>query len=47
MNVDRVLETLNTHRVAYLLVGGVNFLLSHEPRLTYDIDVWLDDAGEP
>lgn len=43
MNVDRILETLNAHRVDYLLIGGVNYLLRHGPILTYDVDVWIDD----
>lgn len=46
MNADHVLETLNAHSVAYLLVGGVNFLLRHKPVLTYDIDVWIEDTRE-
>jgi len=32
--------------VAYLVIGGMNFLLRHAPLLTYDIDVWIDDAPE-
>ena len=46
MNVDRILETMNRHRVAYLLVGGMNFLLRHAPVLTYDVDLWIDDKEE-
>jgi hypothetical protein len=46
MNVDRILQTLNSHRVAYLLIGGVNFLLRHAPVLTYDIDLWVEDTSE-
>ena len=46
MNVDRVFQTLNRHEVAYLVIGGMNFLLRHAPLLTYDIDVWIDDAPE-
>ncbi len=43
MNVDRILDELNRHEVAYLLIGGVNFLLRHEPVLTYDVDIWVAD----
>lgn len=46
MNVDRILDTLNRHQVAYLLIGGMNFLLRHKPVLTYDVDVWIEDAPE-
>jgi hypothetical protein len=46
MNVDRILDTMNGHRVAYLLVGGMNFLLRHAPVLTYDVDLWIDDTQE-
>ena len=33
MNVDHILKTLNAHEVAYLLIGGMNFLLRHAPVL--------------
>ncbi len=46
MNVDQILETMNTHRVGYLLIGGMNFLLRHAPVLTYDVDLWIDDTEE-
>jgi hypothetical protein len=46
MNVDRVLDTMNRHQVAYLLIGGVNFLLRHSPILTFDIDFWIEDTTE-
>lgn len=45
-NIDHVLATLNRHRVDYLLIGGVNFLLRHTPVLTYDIDIWIDDTSD-
>lgn len=38
MNVDHILATFNAHRVDYILIGGVNFLLRHEPVTTYDIE---------
>lgn len=46
MNVDRILAAFNDQRVRYLLIGGMNFLLRHEPVLTYDIDLWIDDTPE-
>lgn len=44
MNVDLVLETLGRNQVDFLLIGGMNFLLRHEPVLTFDIDVWVNDT---
>jgi hypothetical protein len=46
MNVDRILETFNRGRVAYILIGGINFLLRHAPLLTYDVDLWIEDSPE-
>lgn len=46
MNVDHILETLNKHNVEYILLGGMNFLLRHEPILTFDIDFWINDTPE-
>ena len=43
MNIDHVLQTLADHEVDYLLIGGVNFMLRHEPKITYDIDIWIAD----
>ncbi len=44
MNVERILGTLNRNRVAYLVIGGVNFLLRHQPAVTFDVDVWIEDT---
>ncbi len=46
INVDHVLCELNGHEVAYLLIGGMNFLLRHAPIVTFDVDVWIEDSGE-
>jgi len=46
MNVDRILETMNRHSVDYLLIGGMNFLLRHQPELTFDVDLWIADTPE-
>jgi hypothetical protein len=47
MNVDKILATMNEFGVAYLLIGGMNFMLRHEPTLlTFDVDLWIDDTGE-
>src|SRR5690348_6270281 len=46
MNVDRILQALNDEEVDFILIGGMNFLLRHEPELTFDVDVWVrDDAA--
>jgi hypothetical protein len=46
MNVDAILRALNDEQVDYLLIGGMNFLLRHEPELTFDVDVWVADEQE-
>jgi hypothetical protein len=46
MNIDFVLQTMADFEVDYLLIGGVNYLLRHEPELTYDIDFWIADTPE-
>ena len=38
-----MLQALNTDQVDYLLIGGMNFLLRHEPELTFDVDIWVAD----
>jgi hypothetical protein len=47
MNADQILTTMNQFGVAYLLIGGMNFLLRHEPSLlTYDVDLWIENTPE-
>jgi len=46
MNVDHILNTFNQHHVSYLLIGGMNFLLRHQPLTTYDVDLWIEDSPE-
>jgi hypothetical protein len=46
MNVDVILETLDRQGVAFLLIGGMNFLLRHQPVLTFDVDVWIEDTAD-
>jgi len=46
MNLDRILGTCNQQGVSYLLIGGMNFLLRHQPVLTYDVDLWIEDTPE-
>lgn len=45
MNIDHILQTFNQHGVQYLLLGGVNFLLKHQPILTYDVDLWIEPSA--
>jgi hypothetical protein len=46
MNVDHILDTMNRHGVEYLLIGGMNFLLRHQPVLTFDVDLWINDTPD-
>jgi len=44
MNVDHIFESFNRQGVDYLLIGGMNFLLCHQPILTFDVDLWINDT---
>jgi hypothetical protein len=44
MNVDNILGRLSAEKVDYLLIGGMNFLLRHQPELKFDVDVWARDT---
>jgi hypothetical protein len=46
IDIDRILAVMNARDVAYLVIGGMNFLLRHEPVLTFDVDLWIDDTPE-
>jgi hypothetical protein len=46
MNLDRIFDTFNQHGVAYLLIGGMNFMLRHQPILTFDVGLWIDDRDD-
>lgn len=41
VNVDAILDELNRHEVDYLVIGGMSFLLRHQPILTFDVDFWI------
>lgn len=45
MDIDRMLAELNRAEVDCLLIGGVNFLLRHQPVLTFDVDVWIEPSA--
>ncbi len=46
MDVDTILRGMNDRGVQSLLIGGMNFLLRHEPVLTFDVDLWIEDSIE-
>ena len=46
MNVDHIFEIFNRCQVRYLLIGGMNFYLRHEPVTTLDVDLWIEDSPE-
>lgn len=46
VNVDAILETFDRHQVDALLIGGMNFLLRHQPILTFDVDFWIRDTED-
>jgi hypothetical protein len=46
VRIDEILRELNNHGCRFLLIGGMNFMLRHEPKLTFDVDVWIEDSPE-
>jgi hypothetical protein len=46
MDVDGILQTFHRRQVGFILIGGMNFLLRHQPVLTFDVDLWVRDADE-
>jgi len=43
MNVDLILSTFNEAGADYILIGGMNFFLVHQPVTTFDVDLWVAD----
>ena len=43
MNADRILAAFAEQEIDCLLIGGMNFLLRHQPVLTFDVDFWVKD----
>lgn len=41
-----ILRTLQAFEVEYLLIGGMNFFLAHQPVSTQDIDVLIEDSED-
>lgn len=46
MNLDEILATMNRYDCRFLLIGGMNFMLRHQPILTYDVDLWIEDSAD-
>jgi hypothetical protein len=46
MQVDLIIRTMVQHEVDFLLIGGMNFMLRHEPVLTFDTDFWIHDTQQ-
>jgi hypothetical protein len=46
VNPGLILRTFGEHQVDCLLIGGMNFLLRHQPVTTFDIDFWIADEAE-
>jgi hypothetical protein len=46
MNVDAILHAFVNRGVAFILIGGMNFLLRHQPVLTFDVDLWVADTED-
>jgi hypothetical protein len=46
MNIDAILESFARNKVDAILIGGMNFLLQHQPVLTFDVDFWVRDTDE-
>lgn len=46
MDVDSILDAMNGRGVDYLLIGGMNFFIRHQPVATFDVDVWIDDQAD-
>jgi hypothetical protein len=43
MDVDLILSTFNRRQAEYILIGGMNFFIVHEPVVTFDVDLWVAD----
>jgi hypothetical protein len=41
VNVDRIFQEFNDSRAEYLLIGGMNFAIRHQPILTFDVDLFV------
>lgn len=46
MNVDAILKSFADYAVDAILIGGMNYLLRHQPVLTYDVDFWVKDTDD-
>src|ERR1041385_4152548 len=46
MNADLILTTFDECAVDFILIGGMNFFLVHQPVFTFDVDLWIADDDE-
>jgi hypothetical protein len=46
VNVDGILQSFHRRRVGAILIGGMNFMLRHQPVLTFDVDLWVRDDAD-
>jgi hypothetical protein len=46
VNPEHILDVFNRRGVRYLLIGGMNIFLRHQPYTTFDIDFWIEDTVE-
>jgi hypothetical protein len=46
MNVDTLLTAFARNHADAILIGGMNFLLRHQPVLTFDVDLWVRDSDD-
>jgi hypothetical protein len=43
---EDILLLMETHKVKYLIIGGLAFIYHAKPRYTKDIDLWIDATPE-
>jgi hypothetical protein len=46
VNADGILGAFHRRGVEAILIGGMNFMLRHQPVLTFDVDLWVADSDE-
>jgi hypothetical protein len=43
---EDILSLFATHKVRYMIIGGMAFIFHAKPRFTKDMDLWVDPAGD-
>lgn len=46
MNAERIIQAFYKQKADCILIGGMNFLLRHQPVLTFDVDFWVQDSAD-